>query len=376
MKFVDFLFDEYLGVLLGGSNYIKLVLVFFFFYENRKQQETIGLFLVFVFYTFYGKLSFTNNLLYVINYVLTLYGFKYFGNVAQGTSVIYKDLKNIILVFILFFYVAYLFSMILRGPTLKGSGLSERIYYDGFIIAHMFSYFTIAIGMYLISINYKVLGLIATLFTFPVGARIGIILTGSTVFNYFYYRIHGFFLKVLIVGMVGVIVFFTFLHFNDMFLRIVSMFETVTLDIFDKDSQLAILFTSGRNLIWSLAFSDILNNFNFFEIMFGKGTFASVVFLEQTINNKIWLHNDFLDIMYNMGIFGLSVYIYSIVRFLKTTKMTFFVFIVIVAAFTNGFFSYDAICIVALFCLAKNNERLAYWNNSKSGFKFKYTQFI
>lgn len=75
-------------------------------------------------------------------------------------------------------------------------------------------------------------------------------------------------------------------------------------------------FTSGRSNFWKYDI-DAFNQLSFIKKMMGNG-FDFVYYINmKTINLAIWAHNDFINILLNFGLIGLSIYLYVFLTFLK-----------------------------------------------------------
>lgn len=83
-------------------------------------------------------------------------------------------------------------------------------------------------------------------------------------------------------------------------------FESAMLDTRDTAVFLEV-FTNGRSEFWEIDMRAFLSS-DFFELMFGHG-FSYVYDLnEMTIGNRLYAHNDFINILLNFGWVGMLVY--------------------------------------------------------------------
>lgn len=74
--------------------------------------------------------------------------------------------------------------------------------------------------------------------------------------------------------------------------------------------------SNGREEIWDLILNDVSNQ-DALTIIFGNGYEASHKLTYRFLWNAIGAHNDFIDILYNFGILGLSLFVLLIVSYLK-----------------------------------------------------------
>lgn len=263
--------------------------------------------------------------------VLNIIGFIFTGNV--GNPIHFSMLKGVLmslLVFYPFYYLSsknlikakdlILFLLILLPITISQFYLSaeqilqERIS-DSTNVVNNIAYDFVWLLPYVFLVKKQralsiTLSLIVVFFIIQ-GAKRGAILVGAVgVIFYVLYllrtvsrknRIRGYF--VAIVGLL-VISFYTYNFFiqNEYLIERLQQLEQGN--------------SSGRDVIYANLFNAWYNSDNFLTLLFGYG-FASSIFLSGTGNLA---HNDWLELLTNFGLVGISVYI---VLFYSLYKITF-----------------------------------------------------
>ena len=120
-------------------------------------------------------------------------------------------------------------------------------------------------------------------------------------------------------------------------------------------------FTSGRSVFWTY---DVINIFKSkpFDLVFGHGVNWLFNLNYAYFGNPLWAHNDFIQILSDYGLFGLSVYLWafgSLVRDLlkglhiPILPVFFLLFMWLFNAFFNMFYTYFCASLsFPYFCLA------------------------
>ena len=92
-----------------------------------------------------------------------------------------------------------------------------------------------------------------------------------------------------------------------------SVFNLIERTVYDIDRD---NLGSGRSIFWRMTLEGYLDG-SLAELLFGKGTNTVPDLLIQKYGMAIGAHNGWLDILYSLGIFGLILYIATIINFLK-----------------------------------------------------------
>lgn len=101
--------------------------------------------------------------------------------------------------------------------------------------------------------------------------------------------------------------------------------------------------TSGRSVFWQIDITHIFDQ-PLPNVLFGNGTNFIYYINEKFYVRALWAHNDFIEILGELGFLGLIIYIHSILRFcfsIKLKKKVFIVpiFLIICLWFVNAFFN-------------------------------------
>ena len=128
-----------------------------------------------------------------------------------------------------------------------------------------------------------------------------------------------------------------------------KIISTLTLENTDYYQDILVKFTSGRSIFWV---ADMKAYFDspFINQLLGSGFNFVYDVNKQAINNTIWAHNDFINILLNFGLVGLIVYIYVFLKMFqccirdtqmpKILKWVLF-FVWFFNAFFNMFYTYS-----------------------------------
>lgn len=127
--------------------------------------------------------------------------------------------------------------------------------------------------------------------------------------------------------------------------------------------------TSGRSTFWLIDIKAFGAN-GMRGILFGHGFDYSYNVNEKYYGMSIWAHNDFLETLLSTGLIGFSLYVTSLLKFLKNNiknagnAFSIFMYILI-PSFINGnlntqIYCMSAIILIAiLFCQAENKDNCA-----------------
>lgn len=226
----------------------------------------------------------------------------------------------------------------------------------GFLISHAFGYYLAAFAMYY-AFRKKVFNLtVLTLLCFFFSRRTVVLLCLLGWFYYFKERYGK--KKALIISSIAIVFIVSYIGFTTYFGNF-----AFSLDPYDSESA---SFTSGRSRFWgSFIYFKLLNsNTPLNEIIFGAGPASSRDFNLQYCGIDVWMHNDFFDLLFCLGIIGLAIYIYALISSCKQLGWYFGVF-VLIAANMNGFMLYQTFPIIYLFVIIKSIECY----NNRNGIK-------
>ncbi len=212
----------------------------------------------------------------------------------------------------------------------------ERKYRDGFVISHLAAYYLGVLGFFMFRLGDRWVARSLWVYVLTLGARIGIIY--------------------IIISLI-IIILYTIPSASNRISKfkywiicgIIFMFSTIIGYVVDRyGSEVLMVFTSGRSYFQLQALEQIINDGISIENILGRGPKASNRFNLDSVGIAIWMHNDFLDILFNIGILGLIIYLKSFINYFKQIKALNLFFIFFLTAFLNGFMTYDALYIITL----------------------------
>ena len=100
--------------------------------------------------------------------------------------------------------------------------------------------------------------------------------------------------------------------------------------------------SNGRDMIWGMILLDFYNS-DFVQQLFGHGHEASHYVTGRNFFNAIGSHNDFIEVLYNMGVIGLIVFLSMIFMWckclyigIKTKYQYTFIFAYLIVCFVLG----------------------------------------
>ena len=325
----------------------------------------ILLFIYFSANVFFFNGSINNKAREVINFILVCALMISFRSVAVNHDDV-KRFERYLLKFAYVFVVIYFITVALKGVTYKESYFEVRGYLDGFIISHSYAYYITIIGFYFLYKKFYIHAAIILSTTIFTGTRSGLILI-ALVFTSFYFRSQTGIIKKLfklsVIGVVLLTILFSLRSYSKPLNDVLSTFDNFSITSFSlvSEEQDSVLFTAGRSVLWFFALEDISDrSFSTLPFYFGKGPLSAEDFNEERFDLRIWMHNDFIHILFCYGLTGLILYIYSIVSFVRMRKAAFLLFFVIATANINGFFKYDVLqlmIIITLYYISETNTR-------------------
>ena len=214
----------------------------------------------------------------------------------------------------------------------------------GFLISHSFGYYLAAFVVYFAYKKKTPYMMIFTIICFFFCRRTNVLLCGLG-WLYYIYLCYG--LRVLLI-LLSIVVASAFLYLGTT--SYLGDFA-FSLDPADAESN---AFSSGRTLFWGM-FIRLLQSgdMGVDKYLFGFGPASSVEFNRINAGLGVWMHNDFIDILYCLGGIGLCLYLWIITKTVKAMGWI-FLFFVIIAANINGFMLYQTYPIVFIFAIIHN----------------------
>jgi hypothetical protein len=132
----------------------------------------------------------------------------------------------------------------------------------------------------------------------------------------------------------------------------------------DLTSEETVDFTAYRSVLWVNAFNELSQDWFSASTIFGRGSLSSLEFNYQKLGVRIWMHNDFFDVIFSYGYLGICMYLCTAFNFFLKQKSYFGLFFFLIAAFSNGFLTYTPFQLIFLIYLA--NEYPLINTNKKS----------
>lgn len=218
----------------------------------------------------------------------------------------------------------------------------------GFLISHAFGYYLASLTMYF-AYRKKVMYMIVLSFLCFFFSRRTVVMMCALGWFYYFRERFGYKKALIVASVIGVLLV-TYIGANAYFGDF-----TFSLDPYDNDSA---SFTSGRSRFWGsfIYFKLLQGNISFEELFYGAGPASSRNFNLQYCGIEVWMHNDFFDILFCLGILGVGIYICAILVSSKKLGIYFCLFLLL-SANLNGFMLYQTFPVVYLFSVIKAIEQ-------------------
>jgi hypothetical protein len=341
----QFWFNVGFGVKLNIGSYYYFVVTIFIVHKTIKNHRVILFYVLIIIvlllsYSIVFGLKGNESLSYLvhfINFFLVIFFSRYFN----FDSISKKQIKFNLTVFSIFFVILYELSN--RYAWNRSNDVEYydvvRVYKEGFVISHIATYYLAILGYALFILDRKILAILLWTYGITLGPRIGVVLILiSVIFSLINSKDK---IKNLLFKRRLLIIF----------LYIIILIWSYFIITIKYGSELLNVFTSGRLMFWKNALiiieKDGLSWINFF----GRGAGASFFENLKKFTLKIWLHNDFLDILYNLGILGLFSYLFFLYNYIHKFKAMYVLCFFLLSAFFNGFILYNSIFILVLHSL-------------------------
>ncbi len=212
----------------------------------------------------------------------------------------------------------------------------ERTYKEGFVLSHSACYYLIVLGYFLFLLKEYRLTIVFWVYALTLGARIGYAYVGVSI------------IMIMINTNVVIVESLYKLRYVVFALIAVILYSVIQITIQSVGLEGLMVITSGRSIFWMNAFNQMSSDWLGLINFFGRGPKYSFTFNEMTFGMKIWMHNDFVDILFNIGYIGLVVYLISFFIFWNRVPAMYLFFIFISSAVLNGFLYYDPLFVMVL----------------------------
>ncbi|MEJ2883521.1 O-antigen ligase family protein [Pedobacter sp. GR22-6] len=325
--------------------YMYIGVFLYIIFKTNYDKKQLFLLLIFGFgLIFYDSNTLANNASYLINIILTCSLLLAFAG-DKSVAIIKKHdtyLVGLILFIIAFYYTFSVESL-----------LEDRYYLVGFVIPHQLAYYCAIFTFYFLYTNRLQLAIVVSAAGAYVGARSGLL---AMLVPYVYYFLRNMKdsknrSRILGLGVVAILALPIFSIFSSSasFDRISSTFEN-TFSFGDKSQE---EYSESRTIIWFNMFAQVEEDGFSSTNIVGRGPYASMDFNYKTFGLQIWMHNDLFDIMFNLGILGVILYVFCFWYYLKEKDVYALIFFLILIV-TNGFFTYSPVAIILLHNLSNN----------------------
>ena len=342
------------GINFNYSSYIQLILFLSYFSisANNRRFYFIYITTIFlsIFYTILYKGSIVTNTSYFLMFGNIYYSLYYFSRI-EPINIYNKKFQIIIFLFSLFFIVNYEFSIPFSNAREGMRDINDniRVYREGFVISHVAAYYISTLAFLLYKLKYRVFAVFLWVYTIFLGARIGIL-----------YSLIGIFFVVMHKYKLGRL-FYNFVLKNKkrfILFVIATIFLIFYLVFFRLSSDQLLKLTSFRSVLWSNAILQIYGDGFSIKNLIGRGPLSSFDFNKETLGPDIWMHNDFIEIAFNLGLPFLLFYVYTLLRHSRRIRSDYFLMIFLFSAFFNGFFYYNpTFIIICTSIIYKFNQR-------------------
>tara|TARA_B110000238_G_scaffold191183_1_gene225123 strand:+ start:1095 stop:2234 length:1140 start_codon:yes stop_codon:yes gene_type:complete len=341
-----------------GSNYNSypyLIAFLILFFSRPISKTSIYLFTIIILYSLVFDIDYLSSRLgYMLTFSLTcisLYVFPF----LKLKNINEKQILKFVTLLCYSIIVCYYFTSVMTENI-----DSTRYYFKGFIIPHQFSYFMSIFVYFFFNKRKYYLAIIPIIYTFYVGTRTGLVLIVFIIIVHFYSSLKTINVKTFtkVIFFIGLI-FVPILSFeNPIKKQLTNTFDLLNISSISSssDSQEATDFTSNRNYLIIIGLTKIANEGDSTLNIFGRGPRSSYIFIEDTLNWKIWFHNDFLEIVFSLGFLHFFLYLYLIYNYSKRTKSFFFLFFVLISGLTNGFFFYTSFVLIGIHYLTVHRQ--------------------
>lgn len=339
----------HLNTILGFALIVDMLLIYM--YHLTKKDVIV---LLFVFLTSVlalinsGDLSITfEHIVYFVNTILVMWKIAESGNVSvnlvDSMDKYCKSAKKIIYCLSLLTLVTLFMSDCYSKVT--GVKVYVGLSYSEHAVATNICLLMACLLYYRKSINKRIVTIIYLILSFTMlqsGARA--YLVPMIIILFIYYRLEYSNLAIKYILLPLAVILFVYFLSNS------ALIEKTTVKSANEyiSTKLIEAFTSGRTIWWTLDLKKYLQ-FSFLEKFFGAGHDFVYNYNYQVYGMKIWAHNDFIQILLALGIFGLLGYLYVLYRFIVQSKylgkgtsiifpgicITIYIFIM---AFFNGYY--------------------------------------
>lgn len=344
-QLISYLLGENTG--LDYRAYPSLIIFLYFVLFVKRSKESIILLSIFVCYSFlFSSSTLSGRAGYMIDFSLTCLAFLILPKLE-----LYNIKPKVIDTFVIILCYGIIITYILTSHYISEDN-GFRNYYVGFIIPHAFAYYMAIFVYYFLKRNITILALVPLLLGIYTGTRVGIMLCILSVIAFYYEKYKSRKMLVILSSFIVGIVIVLALYNASPLIRnqvdlVLNAFSGFDLKLLNNEND-SLHFTSNRSLLMTIGLEKIFSDGFSFNNLIGRGPRASYDFIENSLSWRLWFHNDYLDILFNLGFVNLIFYIITCIYYYRKTKSRYFLLFVSISAFTNGFFLYSSFSIIGI----------------------------
>lgn len=339
-----FWYNVFTNSTIDPGSYFNLIMIVYVYRMSIQIESSyipisvIALILTSFFCSMYFSIDLKQSFLYLVNLSNIIY-YLYIIPKIDFSKVKPDLLKRHLSIFSLVFVVIYeISSHYARTHVNESDAFFDvvREYKEGFVISHFATYYLGALGLMLFLLKSRYLALGLWFYSFSLGARIGIVYIALAIaiiilvnFKFIHDYIYKF--RYIVLLLIGVVI-------TAIAQRIIAL----------QGVEALMVYTSGRSVFWIFAINDILTDGLNVANLIGRGPGSTIMLNMSKLGAKIWMHNDFIEIMYTFGVVGLSVYLSSFIIYFKKVRSIYLFLVFFLSAFFNGFMTYDPLFIIVI----------------------------
>ena len=331
--------------------YPSIIIIGILMYINRSSFYSYFILTILLSYSVFYKIgSLSSNSGYMMDYCLTCMTLLTLPKIKFNIIDIKIVDKSI---FILCYGIIISYILTLK---INETNVYERVYLVGFIIPHAFSYMMAIFVYYFMKRKKIIWAVIPFLFGCFAGTRTGLILSLLTVIAVLSNGITKKKILIYLFYFTSFVILFNFVLretpiFKNQYDSISNSFNDFSFSASTND-QKSIEFSSHRSLLFAFGLEQIVKDGISYENIIGRGPRSSYIFNDNKTGSALWFHNDFIEILFSLGIINLIFYFFSIFKYYLHTKNTYFLIFILFSAFTNGFFFYYSFVIIGIHYLS------------------------
>lgn len=361
-----FISDQYLHFSYFGTIYINIFLALFLIYKVRNHQKLfISLILLLIYaicLAVFSEGELIRKLSHVLRFLLAVIYIVVFSYVNMEGD----PKKNLVFMqfFTIIFILVYYFSIFFTGQITfyRNSAVSSEmeLYTGSFIIMHSFGYYCVALFYYFAnekSFSFMTLVGFASIFSLRRTTLLLFLITivfliANKTITFKQIRVF------LLIPVIIIILRFMpveLANFSYSVESLVKMSEMGTKLLAPTSTSDNL--TSSRTFYLDLGITEMKKENSFGEWIVGRGALAAENFIYPIKGYKSWFLNDYMEIIFNWGIAGILIYLFTIFLYKRKWQSYYLPFYAIFAGLSNGFYHYDTLQYLILITLINQEKQ-------------------